>query len=848
MYKKLGEIVSRYPKTWICVWLVVVVTAVKLSPTFQEVWKDGEFSFLPEESSSRQAELLYREAFASAPPTEEEATEGGKSVKQDPLGSNIVIVLERPERKSGINDADRAFISETLIPALHEIQRTTPAGHRDLLKSSFSEIPESEQVIAAVATYDDRRIGPLLVSQDKQATLVVIDLKTEFLNRKNVVVLHRVEDLLKDPEILKQKPLGLAMALSGSATVGRDMLEAEVTSASRTELFTKLLVIVLLLAIYRAPLLVVVPLATVGIALALTQALLRILAGLGWIDIFTGLEVYVTVVVYGAGIDYCLFLIARYKEELDTGITNAEAMMRSIYRVGAALATSAGTSIIGIGMMGFSDFGKFRQAGFAISFGLFVSLCFVLTFTPAFLLILGKWAFWPDVRRDEVAYRAGWVPSASLWSKIRDQRWLDQGWQWTANLLQRRPGFVFLATVLIMMPLAVVGAAFQNDLSYGLLTDLPQNEPSVVGAKVVQKHFAAGVTGPVTMLVHFDREALEKQYDGQDLTQITLASQLSKQISETMSAQKEDLDIVDIRNQIHPLGTTEEAAKYMSSLPLIKRGPTRRIAHQTYTATQGPLAGEVMRLDFVLDRDPFTREAIELLGSVEGAVREAIPLNPDAPEGEQDALRRTARILPMGTTAGIRDLKSVTDRDRIVIDLLVVVSVYLVLVTLLREPEVCGYLIISVVFSYLVTLGATFLVFYLRDPAGFNGIDWKVPIYLFTILIAMGEDYNILLMARVTEEQEKHGLVGGVLTALTKTGGIISSCGIIMAGTFFSLMSGTLLGMVQLGFALGFGVLLDTFVVRPILVPSYLILLYSGRFGRVGRFLGAPAKSESLAA
>jgi RND superfamily putative drug exporter len=105
----------------------------------------------------------------------------------------------------------------------------------------------------------------------------------------------------------------------------------------------------------------------------------------------------------------------------------------------------------------------------------------------------------------------------------------------------------------------------------------------------------------------------------------------------------------------------------------------------------------------------------------------------------------------------------------------------------------------------------------------------------------MGEDYNILLMSRVEEEQQRHGMVKGILVALMKTGGIISSCGIIMAGTFGTLMSGTLLGMVQMGFALAFGVLLDTFIVRPILVPSYLVLLYSGRFGRFGKFLGAPA-------
>ena len=138
-------------------------------------------------------------------------------------------------------------------------------------------------------------------------------------------------------------------------------------------------------------------------------------------------------------------------------------------------------------------------------------------------------------------------------------------------------------------------------------------------------------------------------------------------------------------------------------------------------------------------------------------------------------------------------------------------------------------MLLSVLFSYYATLGVTFLVFWAIDPHGFTGIDWKVAIFLFTILIAVGEDYNIFLMARVHEETEGHGRLRGVTEALTRTGPIISSCGLIMAGTFGSLLGGTLLEMRQLGFALAFGVLLDTFVVRPILVPAFLILVRSGR-------------------
>ena len=175
----------------------------------------------------------------------------------------------------------------------------------------------------------------------------------------------------------------------------------------------------------------------------------------------------------------------------------------------------------------------------------------------------------------------------------------------------------------------------------------------------------------------------------------------------------------------------------------------------------------------------------------------------------------------------LHDLKSVTTLDQRKMYFLVTIGVYAVLVALLRRPGICLYLIATVVLGYLASLGVADLLFRAlhRGPAPWNGLDWTVAFFLFVILVAVGEDYNIFLMARVIEEEREHGTIEGTRLAVAHTGGIISSCGLIMAGTFGSMLTGSLTSLRELGFALGLGVLLDTFLVRPILVPAFVILL-----------------------
>lgn len=822
MFAKHGDLMIRVWPGVLVAWIGIVILTSVMAPPLDQVAQTEEFKFLPADSPSHIAEELFREAFP-----------------KKLVPSRIVIVVRRPDQPEGLQERDLEWIDDGVQEGDKDrefelLERLLQIAEKDggLAKSPDNEDPAPDgeigvprSTISDVRTFRDPTMGKLLKSKDGKATLVLVELTTDFLDSHNQPTVKAIEDLLfADADFRKHIPPGLELALSGEATVGRDMQVAAKNSAKATEHLTIVLVVILLIGIYRAPLLALIPLTTVFVAVKLSMSLLILMAERKWITLFTGVESYVTVLLYGAGVDYCLFLIARYKEELDSGVSFDEGVTNSVAKVGAAIAASAGTVICGIGMMMFAEFGKFRDAGFAISFGLVIVLVASLTFTPALLRAAGKWAFYPQMRTERVRTSGGWLPTATLASKLGDIRWLQNIWESVGRGLMTRPMTLWLVSIGLMIPFATIGVMFYTHLSYGLLSDLPADSRSVAGTRAVQEHFAAGASGPITILlqndnIDFTQEGDETSPGGIDIV---------RNVTESLYRRRKDLEVEDIRSVSHPYGGEESLAQILAEIRNpVRRKLTRDRTIDHYVSRQGKVADHVTRMEVTATLDPFSRHSMEHMSQLQQDIKSQLEKYPGT------------SILVTGSTASIRDLKTVTDRDQVRIDILVVTSVFLILVVLLRRPAICLYLIVTVLFSYLVALGATYVAYWAYDPVNFAGLDWKVPMFLFTILIAVGEDYNIFLMTRIEEEQKLYGPVDGVIHALQKTGRIISSCGIIMAGTFCSLAAGSLRGMCQLGFALAFGVLLDTFVVRPILVPAYLVLLNSGRFGRLGPWLGA---------
>lgn len=847
IFTRLGRLVADHALLWVVFWVVLALGVDRVAPPWDDVTQPGEFEFLPSDFPTRVGERLFESAFPD-----------------DLLGSSVVLVLYREDGQP-LNDEQQTFINERLKQELQTLTQPpspgsaddgsngSPAGgetsdREDSRENSNDDAAGEEsaseesadgdadggkpgsranqpihELIAEVRTPSDESIGRLLESSDGSAQLVILELRTEFLEHRNRDVVARIEAAIDRLRNGGAFPDGLKLALTGSAAVGRDISQAESDSADATEFWTITLLVSLLILMFRAPLLSLVPLLTLFVAFSVALKALALAADLGWIGLFRGIDTYTMVVVYGAGVDYSLFLSARVREELARGADPKAAVATAIEKVGSAIVASAGTEIFGIGMLMFASFGKLHQAGITIPFGLIVMLFAALTLTPALLRLGSPWIFWPQSfeSNGETRWWHRTSPTRAA-AKLFEENPFEGVWRRVGRALTRRPRTIFLVTFAVMLIPAAIGVRYYNRLTYGLISQLSPNAPSVRGMDVLRRHFASGETGHVTLLI---------ERPGADFTERSQISAVGE-LSERLAERADELQIADIRSVAEPLGITDAADLPRDNLStmqvMARRTALRKLAIDHYVSESEGTAGTVTRMTIVLAADPLTRDSIAVLDDVEAAVRDQLP----------DELADGSTLHFIGPTASIRDLKHVAGNDRIRINVLVVVAVLGVLIPLLWNGPLSVCLVLSVVFSYLVALGITVVAFMAMSPQEFAGLDWTVPLFLFTILVAVGVDYNIFLVSRVSEERQQLGLDDAVVEALTRTGAIITSCGVIMAGTFSSLMvGGELARMDQLGFALATGIALDTFLVRPVLVPAFLLLAGSGRLPLPQRWL-----------
>jgi RND superfamily putative drug exporter len=802
MFSFLARLTVNHPWKVCAVWVLVAIGLPMIAPNWRQQAQDDDIRFLPPRFPSVRGYRLLEKAFP-----------------QDIFASRAVFAIERA---AGPLTQDDLVLVDRMTARLTDLMKDEPALQ-----------------ITGVVSHREPLIGNRLISADKQCVLIQVSLGTPYMATQTRETVDRAEAAVR-PILTAAGSSAPRFFVTGPGGIGRDLIRASAESLDDTSLATIILVIVVLLLVYRSPVLALIPLLTIGVATWVAMQILALVTLIPGVHLVNISQVFAIVLIFGAGTDYCLFLIARYREELESedlspkrggekifaskarprfgqglGRGSPTALGRSVRRVGAALAASAGTVMVGLGLMGFAEFGKIRSAGPVIALGLAVALAASLTLTPALLRLAGRRAFWP--RKIQSTAKASGI------------------WEYLSRQVVKRPVLIWSGALLLLLPFAGLGVCVRP--TFKPTGDLSPNAESLRGLNVIQKRFPAGETGPITVLLtaktDWDAPAGRATIDSlcQGFTFLGNVAEI-RSLTQPLGRPLPGISDEPVTKPKNALaGLWQNAQKEFGDL-LSSSLKKAREHYATRIATGGGIE-YVTRLDVVLKSDPFDAASIGTLEEIETWMRT------QKPDG-------VLRAECYGVTVHARDVETVVDSDRIRVNGLVLGGVFLILLVLVRKFWLALYLLATVLLSYFATLGMTtlFASAWYGKPLG--QVEWRVPFFLFTILVAVGEDYNILMVTRAIEERMRHGVIEGLRRGLARTGGTITACGVIMAGTFGTLMLGGLGTLIQIGFALAVGVLVDTLLVRPFLVPTFMLIVWRDGLGE--KELAAHALPQSKAA
>ncbi|MEE6309684.1 MMPL family transporter [Plantactinospora veratri] len=621
--------------------------------------------------------------------------------------------------------------SGQLNPALVVYARDDAA----LTEADRQAVATQSARFAAIA--EGGRVGPPVTAPDGRAALVAVPLAAERPVDETIDRVTEVRAIAADG-----LPAGLTAQVTGGAGFQAD-IASSFSGANVTLLaITVLVVAALLLVTYRSPWLWLVPLGAVGLADLVTNSVLALLSREAGLRLDPSTIGIVDVLVFGAGTNYALLLIARYREELRRHDDRREAMRRSLRSAGPAIAASATTVVLSLLTLLAAPLTTNRSLGVAGAIGISVAALFGLVVLPAALVVCGRGLFWPFVPRPGQPVR-----QQGIWARA-------------GSLVARRPRTI---TALSLVFLAVLAAGIADArLGLSRSEQFRVQAESIEALETLSRHFPAGAADPTVVVARADRQA------------------------EVLAAVTGTPGVVQAR-----------------------------------PAEQGD---GLVAVDVVLAAEPDSRASYDTIE----ALRTAVHAVPDA-----DALVGGAVAANLDTrTASIDSLRTVVP--------LVIGVVSVILVLLLRALVAPLVLVGTVVATYFAALGIGNLLFvHVLDYAA---LDTEVPLLSFLFLVALGVDYNIFLSTRAREEAVEQGTRRGVLTALAATGGVITSAGILLAAVFAVLGVLPLVTLTEIGIIVGVGVLLDTLLVRTLLVPA-IATLFGERFWWPGRpHRGGPAE------
>jgi putative drug exporter of the RND superfamily len=570
-------------------------------------------------------------------------------------------------------------------------------------------------------------------SQDGKAILANVPLDGNAIAKllpNDKPVLPAVVEALREDIKPVAEANGLTHYVTGPGGLLGDLFGAFGTLDSSLLLTTLGVVALILIFVYRSPILWIIPLISALVALSTAGGIVYLLAKRDIIDVDGQSQGILSVLVIGAATDYALLLIARYREELHLYESRFDAMKAAYKGVWEPILASGSTVAISLLILLFSQLTNTAGLGPIGAIGIVCSMITILTLLPALLLVFGRWIFWP--RRP--LFDGDDHVMSGMWSKV-------------GNTIGKNPRKAWVISGSVLLIFAFASTTLKAD-GIGTVDTFTGKPESVVGQKLLENHFPGGQGDPTQIVVSQDK--------------------------------------------------LDELAMRLSSAP----GVTN-VAPQMDPANPSAVhvVGGKAILNVTLDKAPDSVEA-----------------GNDIPKIRQIAHATDATSLVGGTSAVYFDVRTANNRDNRTIIPIILFVITLILGLLLRSILSAIVLLGTVVLSYFATLGVCALVF--NHVFGFAGGDNSFPLFAFIFLVALGIDYNIFLMTRVREESQKIGTRAGVIKGVTVTGAVITSAGVVLAATFAVLGLLPLVPLAELGFAVAFGVLLDTIIVRSILVPA----------------------------
>ncbi|OEC01084.1 membrane protein [Lysinibacillus sphaericus] len=641
-------------------------------------------------------------------------------------GTPLLLVWHR---ESGLTPADFGAIQKVYAEL-----NSNPLEHQTLVPP-YDNMPP--QALSASASDNGSTIVTPVFFEKDVATDVLqesLDTLSKTMDSNNVQL---DQDLSSD---------ALHVRYSGPVGIATDAVSLFSQADVKLMIATVLLVLVLLILIYRSPLLAIIPLIVVGLAYGVISPTLGFFAEQGWIDKDSQAVSIMTVLLFGAGTDYCLFLISKYREILFDVEDKATAMKLAVKESGGAIMMSALTVVIGLATLSLAHYGSFQRFAVPFSFGVLIMGIAALVVLPAILVVIGRVAFFPFTpRTEEMAKAKGkkqHKPSHKVSHKI-------------GHFVTHKPWIVIAVTVLLLGGLAAFVPRIQY--TFDLLSSFPEDMPSREGFTLIEENFSPGELAPVQLVI---------DTQGSD---VNLQQQLTK-------------------------------IPYIDNVSDVQIG-TKNNSIQLY--------------ELSLNANPYAQESLEHIPELKA---EVVKLLKDS--GLKDA---DSHVWLGGETASQYDTKQITERDESVIMPTMIALIALLLFVYLRSVTATVYLLATVIISYFGALGAGWLI--LHHVMGAEAISGSIPLYAFVFLVALGEDYNIFMISEIWKKRKTKDHLTAVEEGVVHTGSVITSAGLILAGTFAVLATLPIQVLVQFGVVTAIGILLDTFIVRPLLVPAITTVL-----------------------